>query len=131
MTNKIECKSFGFNVTDTNCCTISFEATKAWGSYLDNSRIDQLKALAKFNIINIYSEALDYNVYYGKNKLNTKFIADFFCYDDIILEIKAVSTILPENEAQIINYLKATSVRLGILVNFGSMSLTHKRYLNI
>ena len=70
-------------------------------------------------------------VYYGKNKLNTKFIADFFCYDDIILEIKAVSTILPEHEAQIINYLKATNVRLGILVNFGSMSLTHKRYLNI
>ena len=66
------CKSFGFNVTDSNCCTINFEATKAWGSYLDNSRIDQLKALAKFNIINIYSEALDYNVYYGKNKIVSK-----------------------------------------------------------
>lgn len=63
------CKSFGFDVTDSNCCTINFEATKAWGSYLDNSRIDQLKALAKFNIIDVYSEALDYNVYYGRNKI--------------------------------------------------------------
>lgn len=70
-------------------------------------------------------------VYYGINKLNTKFVADFFCYDDIIVEIKAVSIILPEHEAQIINYLKATNVRLGLLVNFGSMSLSHKRYLNM
>jgi len=70
-------------------------------------------------------------IYYKKNKLNKLFVADFFCYDDIIVEIKAVSQILPEHEAQILNYLKATNVRLGILVNFGSSSLTHKRYLNL
>lgn len=61
------CKAFGFNVTDENCCTLNFEATKTWGAYLDNSRIDQLKALAKFNIIYIYSEVLNKDVYYGHN----------------------------------------------------------------
>ncbi|MBP1637417.1 MAG: GxxExxY protein [Bacteroidetes bacterium] len=43
--------------------------------------------------------------------LEKKYIADFFCFDDIIVELKAVSTILPEHEAQIINYLKATKVQ--------------------
>lgn len=70
-------------------------------------------------------------IYYKKNKLNKLFVADFFCYNDIIVEIKAVTQILPEHEAQILNYLKATNVRLGILVNFGSFKLTYKRYLNI
>ena len=62
--------------------------------------------------------------------MKKNFIADFFCYDDIIVEIKAVSQILPEHEAQIINYLKATNVQLGILINFGEKSLTYKRYMN-
>ena len=44
--------------------------------------------------------------------------ADFVCYDKIIVEIKAVKTLLPEHEAQLLNYLKATNMRLGLLVNF-------------
>jgi GxxExxY protein len=71
------------------------------------------------------------DIYYKKKKLKKNFIADFFCYDDIIVEIKAVSKLLPEHEAQIINYLKATNVQLGLLINFGEKSLTYKRYLNI
>jgi GxxExxY protein len=67
---------------------------------------------------------------YKLKTLAKKFIADFFCYDDIIVEIKAVSQILPEHEAQILNYLKATNVQLGLLINFGTQKLTYKRYLN-
>ncbi len=63
--------------------------------------------------------------------LEKKYIADFFCYDDIIVEIKAVSALLPEHEAQIINYLKASTVQLGLLINFGTDKLTYKRFLNI
>lgn len=62
--------------------------------------------------------------------LEKKFFADFFCLDDIIVEIKAVSAILPEHEAQIINYLKASGIQLGILINFGTDKLIYKRYLN-
>lgn len=70
---------------------------------------------------------IDYN---GKI-LEKKFYADFFCFDDIIVEIKAVSGLLPEHEAQIINYLKASHVQLGILINFGEKNLTYKRFINI
>ncbi|MDR3651963.1 MAG: GxxExxY protein [Paludibacter sp.] len=71
------------------------------------------------------------DIYYKRKKLKKSFIADFFCYDDIIVEIKAVAKLLPEHEAQIINYLKATNVQLGLLINFGEKSLSYKRYLNI
>jgi len=45
---------------------------------------------------------------------------DFICYDLIILELKAVKDIAPEHKAQVINYLKATNLKLGRLINFGS-----------
>ena len=59
------------------------------------------------------------------------YIADFVCYGKIIVELKAVSDILPEHEAQIINYLRATGFKLGILLNFDEESLFYKRYPNI
>lgn len=59
------------------------------------------------------------------------YIADFVCYGKIIVELKAVSDILPEHEAQIINYLRATGIKLGILLNFNEESLFYKRYPNI
>ena len=46
--------------------------------------------------------------------------ADFVCFGKIIIELKAVKEIAPEHEAQLLNYLKATGMRLGLLVNFGS-----------
>ena len=50
--------------------------------------------------------------------LSKTYKADLVCYDKIILELKAVKTLLPEHEAQLLNYLKATGMRLGFLVNF-------------
>ena len=47
---------------------------------------------------------------------------DFICFDKIIIEIKGVANIRPEHQAQIINYLKATGFKLGLLVNFGKDS---------
>lgn len=51
--------------------------------------------------------------------LNQTYRADIVCYDKIILELKAVNTLLPEHEAQLLNYLKATGMKVGFLVNFG------------
>ena len=45
---------------------------------------------------------------------------DFVCYDKIIVELKAAKSIAPEHKGQLMNYLKGTSLRLGLLVNFGS-----------
>ena len=56
--------------------------------------------------------------YRGK-KLSQSYIPDFYCYDSIIVEIKAVSAISDEYRAQVLNYLKATKSKLGLLINFG------------
>ncbi len=44
---------------------------------------------------------------------------DFICFEKIIVEIKSIKAIAPEHKAQVINYLKATGLKLGLLVNFG------------
>lgn len=44
---------------------------------------------------------------------------DFICYDKIVLELKAVVDLTDEHRAQVQNYLKATGMKLGLLVNFG------------
>ena len=55
--------------------------------------------------------------------------ADFLVDNKIILEIKATSTLIPEHEAQVIHYLTATQLRLALLLNFGTKSLTFKRLI--
>ena len=51
--------------------------------------------------------------------LKQVYVADFVCYGKIILEIKAVSELVDEHRAQVLNYLSATGCKLGLLVNFG------------
>ncbi len=51
--------------------------------------------------------------------LEQSYKPDFICYDKIIVEIKSNKAIAPEHKAQVINYLKATGLKLGLLVNFG------------
>ncbi|MCD4804491.1 MAG: GxxExxY protein [Desulfobacterales bacterium] len=52
---------------------------------------------------------------------------DFICYEEVIVEIKAISGLTGMEEAQLINYLKASGLKVGLLINFGSRSLEHKR----
>ena len=61
-------------------------------------------------------------VTYKGQPLKQTYRADLMCYDKIVLELKAVKTLLPEHSAQLHNYLRATGMKLGILVNFGSPS---------
>lgn len=56
---------------------------------------------------------------YRDRTLVQTFCPDFLCYDKIILEIKAVSAVVDEHRAQVLNYLAATGCNLGLLVNFG------------
>ncbi len=56
---------------------------------------------------------------YKGTPLRTKFQPDFVCYDKIVVELKAVSELAEEHRAQVLNYLKATRLPLGLLVNFG------------
>jgi GxxExxY protein len=57
---------------------------------------------------------------YDDRVLKQYYQADFVCYEKIIVEIKAVTRISKEHKAQIFNYLAATGLRLGLLINFGS-----------
>ena len=51
--------------------------------------------------------------------LRSVYQPDFICYDKIVLEIKAIKEVTDEHRAQVLNYLKATGLTLGLLVNFG------------
>ncbi len=67
---------------------------------------------------------------YKGRVLKKEYEADFLCYDKIIVEIKAIKEITEIEEAQLLNYLKATKLPLGLLVNFGGKKLEWKRYAN-
>ena len=74
-----------------------------------------------------YKREKEYPVPYKTIILPHKFYADFVVYDNIILEVKAVSAIIDDHIAQTINYIKLTKGRLGIIANFSNTSLQHKR----
>ena len=53
--------------------------------------------------------------------------ADFVCYNEIIVEVKALTGLSPREEAQLINYLTASKLKRGLLINFGARSLQYVR----
>lgn len=67
-------------------------------------------------------------IYYRGIPLEKYYRADIVCYDDIILELKAVDKILPEHRAQLFNYLRLTKAKIGILMNFGDNSFKSETY---
>ncbi len=68
-------------------------------------------------------------IYFKGQKLQKAYYADFICYDKIIIELKACDGLTPEHVAQVLNYLKATNFRLGLLINFGTQQVQIKRVI--
>jgi GxxExxY protein len=66
-------------------------------------------------------------VQYKGQILKCGYRADFTCFDEIVIELKAVDQLTGVDDAQIINELKATGFNRGVLLNFGSASLEYKR----
>jgi GxxExxY protein len=62
----------------------------------------------------------DLTLVYKNEPLNHVYKPDLICYDEILVELKAVKKITPQHHAQVINYLKAANLHLGLLVNFGA-----------
>jgi GxxExxY protein len=84
----------------------------------------------EFKKVNIpYKREQRFNIQYTDVTLAHKFDADFFVFDSIILEVKAVSELRADNFKQTLNYLKASEVKLGILINFGEDKLKFKRVI--
>jgi GxxExxY protein len=83
----------------------------------------------------VYQEALQYEladraipfeaeqllpITYQGRRLDKYYKADLICYGQLILELKALDCLSGREEAQVLNYLKATGLRVGLLINFGS-----------
>jgi len=76
-----------------------------------------------------FKQEIKLEVKYKDQTLSKHYVADFICYDKIIVETKALSELSGIYDAQVINYLKATGFKIGLLINFGTESLEHKRLL--
>ena len=105
------------------CC---FDVMKELGSgFLENVYKNALYLAMKQKGLNVVAEQ-SFEVVFRKHKIG-KYIADLIVENLIVVELKCCKTLLPEHQAQLINYLKASGRPVGILVNFGSPRLEYKR----
>jgi GxxExxY protein len=103
------------------------------------------KKLGSGFLESVYSEALEIEfenagipyekekklpVYYNEKPLKKYFRADFVCYKEVIIELKATQYNVDAFVRQTLNNVKATNFKLGLLINFGTPSLTYKRVVN-
>jgi GxxExxY protein len=68
-------------------------------------------------------------ILYKGRLLKKEYIADLVCYGKIIVELKSIKELSEKEEAQTLNYLKATGLRLGLLINFGSHGQLERKRL--
>ncbi len=65
---------------------------------------------------------------YKEQKLQQKYLADLVCYEKVVVELKALKQLSGKENAQLLNYLRGTGLRVGLLINFGSEGkLEHRR----
>jgi GxxExxY protein len=76
-----------------------------------------------------FQREVELPVFYKGQRLSTCYRADFIGYDAVVVELKALAKLGGVEEAQIINYLKATGLPTGLLINFGATSLEYKRFV--
>lgn len=67
---------------------------------------------------------------YKKRDLHLNYKADFLCWQEVLIEVKAADAIHDRHVAQLINYLKASQLKRGLVLNFGATRLEHRRLVN-
>ena len=69
-------------------------------------------------------------IYYKEMALNKKYVVDLVCFEQIIVELKVCERLAGREEAQLLNYMKAAHMGVGLLLNFGSpVKMEWKRYV--
>ncbi len=113
-----------------NIIGIAMEVHRRLGSgFLEKLYENALMILFQKNGINVQTQ-VPYEVEF-ENQIIGNYFADIVIENKIVLEIKAVKRILDLHKAQTINYLKASGLKLGIILNFGEGKLTSERVINL
>ena len=68
-------------------------------------------------------------IFYKGVHLDTPYRVDFICWEEVAVELKALAKLGGTEEAQLINYLKASGLEIGLLLNFGTRSLEYRRFM--
>jgi GxxExxY protein len=76
-----------------------------------------------------FAREVKLQITYKDQPLECWYEADFVCYGEVIVELKALAKLSTVEHAQIINYLRATGLNRGLLVNFGTQQLEYKRFV--
>ena len=107
----------------------AYEVHRLLGAgYLELSYKDALKIEFALRDIPFHAE-VPCGVEYKGQPLRSEYRIDFVCFEQIVLEIKARSMTGPADHAQVINYLASSKLRCGLLLNFGTSKLEHKRFI--
>ncbi len=77
-----------------------------------------------------FCSKLELKCFYKGRELKKRYVPDLFVFDGLVVELKAVSQLLPEHEAQLINYMRINKQPVGYLINFGHKeTLEWKRFI--
>ena len=76
-----------------------------------------------------FKRELPCNIQYKGHQLRGEYRMDFVCFGEVVVEVKARSIITPADHAQVISYLASSKLQIGLLLNFGSSRLEHRRFI--
>ncbi|MBC8217288.1 MAG: GxxExxY protein [Planctomycetes bacterium] len=107
----------------------AMEVHKILGPGFLESVYDEAFAI-ELDLRNIHYERQHSIDIFYKGKLAKQFVCDFIIENVVVVELKALSQLGDVEKAQILNYLKATRLPVGLLLNFGTRSLEYKRFAN-